>query len=194
MIVLGVDPSLTGTGWARIDTEDRLTIECGTIATKPSGPAVYARYLRGRFISRFISRFILGLDSQQNLAADLVVIEAPAFASKTGSVHERSGLWWQIVAECWYNGVDVLEVPPTSRAKYGSGKGNASKDAVLAAAVRQYSQAPIANNNEADAVILAAIGARVLGEPIEDHLTKPQLEALVKLRPVEQFIVEPVAA
>ena len=35
--------------------------------------------------------------------------------------------------------------------------------------------------NQADAVALAAMGARLLGEPIEDALPKAHLDALAKL-------------
>jgi Holliday junction resolvasome RuvABC endonuclease subunit len=176
MKVIGIDPSLTGMGWALIDTQDILAIECGTVSSKPTGPAIYARFIRARFMARFISELVF-----DNIPVDLAVIEAPAYASRTGHAHDRSGLWWQIVAEFHSKGVPLLEVPPTTRAKYGSGKGNASKDTVLASAIRGYPQAPISNNNEADAVILAAIGARMLGEPIEDHPTKVQISALDKL-------------
>ena len=79
------------------------------------------------------------------------------------------------------SGVEVLPVPPAVRAKYATGKGNAGKDEVLLAASRRYPHAPIVGNDDADAVVLAAIGARMLGEPIEDSLPKTHLDALARL-------------
>ena len=74
-----------------------------------------------------------------------------------------------------------MPVPPSCRAKYATGKGNAGKDEVLLAASRRYPHAPIVGNDDADAVVLAAIGARLLGEPVEDSLPKTHLDALAKL-------------
>ena len=75
----------------------------------------------------------------------------------------------------------MLVVPASSRAKYATGRGNAGKDEVLLAVSRRYPHAPIVNNDQADAVALAAMGARLLGEPIEDSLPKTHLDALAKL-------------
>ena len=61
-----------------------------------------------------------------------------------------------------------MVVPPKTRAKYATGNGGADKRAVLAAVRAAYPQFTIRNDNEADAVVLAAIGARSLGHPIDD--------------------------
>ena len=81
----------------------------------------------------------------------------------------------------WGAGVPVLPVPPSCRAKYATGKGNAGKDEVLLAVARRYPHAPVGGNDEADALVLAAMGARLLGEPVEDSLPKAHLDALAKL-------------
>lgn len=51
---------------------------------------------------------------------------------------------------------------------------------VMAAAIKRYPQFDIANDNEADAVILAAFLARALGRPIEESLPQANLAALEK--------------
>ena len=65
---------------------------------------------------------------------------------------------------------------------YGTGKGNAGKDEVMLATARRYTnQAEVANNDQADALVLAAMGARHLGAPIEESLPQSHLRALDKV-------------
>lgn len=113
--------------------------------------------------------------------ADLVVVEQPAFSRSTGSMHDRSGLWWLAVAKLRSLDRPVVEVTPTARAKYATGKGNAGKDAVLAAVVRRYPDVEVTGNDEADALVLAAMGARWAGHPIDDP-PKTHLAALEAVR------------
>ncbi|MGX1809732.1 hypothetical protein ACWIGI_28760 [Nocardia sp. NPDC055321] len=95
---------------------------------------------------------------------------------------DRHGLWWLIYDTLAEQGHWVIAVPPPNRAKYATGRGNAGKDAVLAAAVRRYPAIDIIiNNNIADAVILMAIGCRLLGEPIDEPLPATNLAALERL-------------
>ncbi|MDN5726076.1 MAG: hypothetical protein L0G99_09135, partial [Propionibacteriales bacterium] len=93
------------------------------------------------------------------------------------------GLWWMIVSQLAVLGVPVVEVAPTSLKKYATGKGNAGKDEVILRSARRYGNAyPCSNNDEADAFILAAMGMRHLGHPIEDGLPQVQVDALAKVR------------
>ena len=66
-----------------------------------------------------------------------------------------SGLWW-LGCDAYGRAVSWREATPTEHA------------------------APIEDNNEADAVILAAIGARLHGHPIDD-IPKANLRSLAKL-------------
>ena len=75
----------------------------------------------------------------------------------------------------------ILTVPPPTRAMFATGRGNAGKDEVLAAAIRRYPAWGIAGNDIADATVLAAIGARLLGHPLEESLPQTHLRALNKL-------------
>jgi crossover junction endodeoxyribonuclease RuvC len=96
--------------------------------------------------------------------ADLVVIEGPAFGSKTGHMHDRSGLWWLVVSALSHRGIAVAEVAPTTVKKYATGKGNGPKGAMVDAASRRLPQVITAgNDNRADALWLHAMGL--------DHLT-----------------------
>lgn len=108
------------------------------------------------------------------------VIEAPAFSQGNGMAHERGGLWWMAYQMLVGHGMPVLVVKPNLRAKYATGNGQAGKDEVLLAASRRYPNVPMTNNNEADAVVLAAMGARVIGCPV-DNLPRTHLDALKTL-------------
>src|SRR5690606_38220704 len=68
-------------------------------------------------------------------------------------------------------------VAPTPLKKYVTGRGNASKDEVLAAAIRRWPDAAINGNDEADAYALRAMGLDHLGHPVAD-VPKTHREAL----------------
>lgn len=165
--VLGIDPSLTGTGLALINTDDRLVAETWTIVTKGHHSDTLLQRL---------DRLDTIVDFVAAVDADLAVIEQSAYSRTAGHQHDRSGLWWLIIARLQPR-IPVVEVPPTTRARYATGKGNASKDTVLLEVARRYPHARPANNNEADALVLAAMGARHLGHPIDD-LPKTHLAAM----------------
>lgn len=170
--VVGLDLSLTSSGIAGIEphtlgfssVQSRITMLKTVKSTGKKGDGLAARQRRlygaGNEIVDLVTLF----------NPDLVVIEAPSYGSKFGSPHDRSGLWWIVVNALGYAGFPVAEVSPQGRAKYGTGKGNAKKDVVEAFVRESYQEiAPrrIANNDEADAILLAAMGARYLGYPVE---------------------------
>jgi crossover junction endodeoxyribonuclease RuvC len=175
-VVLGVDLSLTSTGLAVVRTDDPLWSSLRTIKSKGARADGLVQR-RDRLAGIVIA--VLGL--AQSVEADLVALEGPSFASQGASTHDRSGLWWLTTYALTQNGFRVVEIPPTCRIKYGTGKGNSSKDAVLAAVVRRYPHADVRGNDDADALILACMGARLLGEPVEASLPQANLEALKTL-------------
>jgi crossover junction endodeoxyribonuclease RuvC len=153
--IVGLDLSLTSTGAARI------------------GPA-------GSWTTRFCPP--KGLDSWPRLSwilehvedvvrdSGLVVIEGPSYGSGSGvrqaGHHERGGLWWLVTHSLWLDSRPVAVVPPASLKRYITGKGTAHKDAVLAATIRRYPDIDLDGNDQADALVLAAMGADHLGYPI----------------------------
>lgn len=175
--VLGIDPSLTGTGVALI--EEQSDIRAVTVSTCTSGRTTLqgldGRVQRQARICAEILAFLAGRD------VDLAVIEAPAYDSRTGQQHDRSGLWWRIIDRFYELDVPVAEVTTGGLKKYATGKGNAKKDEVLVAVVRRYPAVEVDNNNEADALVLAAMGARHIGRPIEESLPQLNLQALAKV-------------
>lgn len=181
MIVVGLDLSLTSTGIARVCTDHRRVESVERVTSKGNADAS----LNDRHSRLHNLRRDIGLKCAD---ADLVVVEGPSYGSKTGSQHDRSGLWWIVVdwlindleQDGW--GKTVVEVPPSTRMRYATGKGNAAKDAVLASVVRRYADVDVTGNDEADALILAAMGARHLGAPIDDPLPKTHLAAMDAVR------------
>lgn len=177
LLVAGIDLSLTSTGIAIAEWDDGVAgREVQRIQSKgQAGASLTERHRRlvdtmGRVVS-----FTCG--------ADLVVIEGPSLGqARQGGQHDRAGLWWLVVETLiGQYGSTVVEVPPSVRAKYATGAGNAGKDAVLAAAVKRYPDWDITGNDIADAVILAAMGCRHLGHPI-DSLPQIHLAAMTKVR------------
>lgn len=194
MQVIGIDLSLTSTGLAVVNHSDvfgttaavaRVTSDApktprNTRTGKPEAPTLQQRHDRLQRLTGEVREYCT--------AADLIVIEQPAFSRSTGSMHDRSGLWWLVVAKLHALDVAVIEVTPTARAKYATGKGNAGKDAVLAAVVRRYADVEVTGNDEADALVLAAMGARQLGHPIDD-LPRTHLAALEAVRWPEEALI-----
>lgn len=186
MIVAGVDLSLTCTGLALIRSPER--VETSTVKSKP--PKTGTETLRSRFerMEQISSNVLEAIDG-----ADIVGIEAPAYGMRNGGkMHDRSGLWWRIVGALEDRGVPVVEVSPTSRMMYATGKGNAGKDLVLVTAAATYRQAEISGNDVADAVVVAAMVSRLVGQPIE--LREPAQAKMKALGKVHMpSIVEPAA-
>lgn len=186
MIVAGVDLSLACTGLALIRSPER--VETSTVKSKP--PKAGTETLRSRFerMEQISSNVLEAIGG-----ADIVGIEAPAYGMRNGGkMHDRSGLWWRIVGALEDRGVPVVEVSPTSRMMYATGKGNAGKDLVLVTAAATYRQAEISGNDVADAVVVAAMVSRLVGQPIE--LREPAQAKMKALGKVHiPSIVEPAA-
>jgi crossover junction endodeoxyribonuclease RuvC len=183
LIVVGIDPSLTETGVARIADDGPIGAGLNvrtyvTGAQGKEGARLHERSARLRELAHHL--YVVSDD------ADLVVIEGPSLGSTTPHSFDRHGLWWLLVARLSGNGVPVAEVSPSTLKTYALGKGSGKgtgKDAVLAAAVRRYDDhAPeLANNNEADALLLADMGARHFGRPLTE-LGHQHTRALAAIR------------
>lgn len=158
---MGIDPSLTGTGLARIvaDGQAVRAVSTMTVVSQPGGSSVEARLDRLDAILSDVEDFIL--------PGSLAVIESPAYSRSVGARHERSGLWWMIARAAKRRGCRVLEVSPKTRAKYASGDGNANKAMVTLRMREAWPRVPIRDHNEADALALAALGMRLVGFPVD---------------------------
>lgn len=170
-MVVGIDLSLTATGLAAFG--EAIAPFAATVKTGPDDNTVYGFTKRCWAIADGIREEVGGA------VPDLVVIEGLSFHSKSSSIDKIHASWWIVQDALEMKGWPAAyRVTPNQRAKYASGKGNASKDAVLIETVKRYPDLDIRNNNEADAVILAAMGMRALGAPVEGSLPKANIEAV----------------
>jgi len=111
-----------------------------------------------------------------------VVIEGYSFASRSGqafSIGELGGCVRMTLFEC---NIPIIEVPPTCRAKFATGRGNASKGEVISAISAKtgiiFSGA--SGNDECDAWVLEHMALTYLGKS-QYKWTKEQLSALDKI-------------
>jgi crossover junction endodeoxyribonuclease RuvC len=171
--VVGLDLSLTSAGIARLQVDDQGAVSSwtGTVGSAGTdGATLLQRWLR--------------LDHQAGAVADLVpadvdlvVIESPAFSSQQGNAFDRSGLWWmtldRLMSAPGLNSLRVAEVATQSLNVYATAYGGSDDhglgDLALGAAAREHwgLHFDIDNDDIADAVVLAAMGARWLGHPID---------------------------
>lgn len=152
----GLDISLTGTGIAssagwceRVGAKD--------VTTLPLDDRLKAVDDLAEQIIRHI-----GMD------AAVICVEMPAPSRSGGGVLERSALWWKVVHRLRVaRFLPVAEVPIQARMRYATGKGAASKGAVIDAVARRW---PVfettGDDNLADAAVLAALGADRIGCPL----------------------------
>ena len=163
MIVVGIDASLTGTGLAAV----------GAWAGEPYAVVVGRKGKRSEPLEMRATRQDALLAEARRFiitaSPDLVAIEAPAFGTPGGSTWDRAGLWWGLVQIARGRGIPVVEISPRTRALYATGNGNAGKPEVLSG-VQATLQLSYDEENMIDATVLALIGARWLGSPIDGPL------------------------
>lgn len=136
-VPIGIDLSLTATGirGRYLDT---------VIKSKKTGPA------RLDQIADKVLELVHGNK------ANIAVIEGYSYGSFNGG--ERLGELGGVVrTELWRRDIQYVEVAPNSLKKYATGKGNASKDAVLVSGVHR-SHIQFVDNNACDAWWLWQMG------------------------------------
>lgn len=112
MQFMGLDLSLTSTGYS-------LSGDTGVITTSLKGPE------RLHFISSVI------IDICKEYGVDMVVVEGYSFSSRNSQAHSIGELGGSVRMRLWENKIPFVEVPPTCRAKFATGKGNAGKNEVI---------------------------------------------------------------
>jgi crossover junction endodeoxyribonuclease RuvC len=154
--VIGLDPSLTSSGIATITLGSGVTAEARVVKTAAQvNPTISDRNDRLRRIAAELT------DACRH--AELVAIEGPALSRNTGHVWDRAGLWWLTVDRLLQLDLPLVQIETTVRAKWATGKGNASKTAVAVAMARMWPDVAIPDDNAADALALATIAAQQLG-------------------------------
>jgi crossover junction endodeoxyribonuclease RuvC len=163
--ILGIDPSLTSTGLVVVE----------------GGKVTDSARVRTRLTAHERIDHILSAIGWLARDVDLVGIEGTAYAAKGSSVVQVFGLWGVVSHFLWEARHPYYVIPPACRVKYATGKGNNSKDEVLAAVVRRYAEVTVTGNDVADALVVAAMGARHYGEPLESSLPQVNLKAMEKI-------------
>ena len=163
--VVGIDPSLTGTSYCSIMGGE--VVAYGTIDTGKLEGMERLRALKERLTAVL-----------STLKPDLICIEGYSFGSKGRGVYgiaEWGGVMRMLLEEHLY---DWIEIPPSTLKKFATGKGTAPKETVIAHVYKRWGRM-CANNNEADAFVLAKIGWALTSD---EELTKYQVEALSKIK------------
>ncbi|MDX3034731.1 hypothetical protein [Streptomyces scabiei] len=152
--VAGLDISLTGTGISTLGGTTRVP------TTGRRKDTIVQRNARMKHITDTV------LTEVGNV--HLACVEGPvAYSTPGGSNWDRGGLWWRIVSALIERDIPVAVVSPTARAKYATGSGAARKAAVLDAAQKRYG-AILPTDDEADALILRAMGLEWLGQALAE--------------------------
>lgn len=146
MNIAGIDLSLTSTGYS-------INGDTGVIATKH----------RGAERLSYISTTLLELCEE--FCIDIAVIEGYSFASRNSQAHSIGELGGAVRMRLWENGIPHVDVPPTCRAKFATGKGNASKNEVISAisAKTGIVWSGAGSDDRCDAWILEQMGLASIG-------------------------------
>lgn len=156
--VLGLDTSLSATGIASSAGW------CHTVGyTDKKNPITKLNHAARLAAMHTIRRGVI-----HNIGhPDLVVIETPALSRTGGGSHERGWLWWEVYSYLIDAEIPVALMDPRQRMLYATGKGAATKSAVVDAVARRWPEwATGGDDNQADAVVLMAAGRDWLGHPL----------------------------
>lgn len=154
MRITGLDFSLTRSGLAVVEPGGVLVS-----ATIEPPAKLGTGHRRLRYLYTGIREFTYG--------SDVLVMEGAAYG-RNNSQHKMGGGWWVISHVLWLDNPDMVRVtiPPPNIKKYMTGNSQAGKDEMLIAVMKRIENCPVANNDEADALALAAMGADKLGWPL----------------------------
>lgn len=164
MRLMGLDLSLTSTG---------VSIDGVTSVIRPK--------TRGAERLSDVTKSVLHLCLEKQITC--VLIEGYSFASRSGQAFSIGELGGCIRMALFENSIPVVEIPPTCRAKFATGRGNASKGEVISAISAKtgiiFSGA--SGNDECDAWVLERMGMVRLGIDSYWGWTKEQVSALDKV-------------
>jgi len=149
---IGLDLSLTSTGIAVGD----ITL---TIEPKALKGVERLIYIRNRVTNEVQSQ------AEREKLTPLVLVEGYSFASRNSRSHSLGELGGVVRVDLWEAGFPFVEIPPTVRAKFATGRGNAGKSEVVSAISARTGitwEGP-GSEDRCDAWILQEIGRTRLG-------------------------------
>lgn len=172
MLVIGIDPSLTGTGIVVLN--DGKMVKALTTRNSPELDTVERVLTIKRQIDVEISNYNFPI---------LTVIEGFSYGSKGRALFDIAYLGWRIREYLeWIKNAHLnpwLEVPPSQLKLFATGKGNSAKEVILQQVYKRWG-VEFSDNNQADAFVLAKIGEAYLGAT--DGLTDFQLDVIANLK------------
>lgn len=191
--VVGLDVSLSSTGIARLSLEQGKAPRSFSTTVGRSldeGATLEQRCARLEWVKAAVLDEVIVSGTSWPL--DLVVVEgpAPAMGARPGA-DEMAALRWALLAALHALRVPLAVVSPPTLKVYAAGHGGSAKTPVtkahvVAAARRHYAglfdlAAGPGVADRADSAVLAAMGARHLGRPI-DELPSTHTRALKSVR------------
>jgi len=172
MTILGLDLSLTATGWCWCikdqagDWYDRF----GTISTGDRSGTDRLSWLWKQLAVQMVTSY--------GPAGKLAVIESPSYGSKSATFLQIGWLHWQARILLDKAEIPYVLVAPVQLKQFATGSTKADKALILREVWRRW-RVEAADNNQADAVVLAQIGRALVGEL--DGLTEFQRKVLSRI-------------
>jgi Holliday junction resolvasome RuvABC endonuclease subunit len=157
LIVAGLDLALGHTGWAHVAYEDGRLLAAGEISPPASWP-----------LSDRLDLIAARVGDVVTESVGNVFIERP-IAHRSGTTTIRLGMVHGVVRRELGGGPPIVEVGITEVKKWATGKGNATKDDMVAAAADRFGRH--LTHNEADAALIAAWGREQIIAAVESHPT-----------------------
>lgn len=169
--MLGIDPSLSSTGYAFIEHGKLVT---GCITTDKLCGAHRLVYIRNQ-VSRILDR----------LDPTLVVMEDYAMGARGNNMFHIGEMGGVLKAHMWENGFDVLSIPPTVMKSAIALNGRADKKDITLALAKRFA-IKVLQHDEADAVGLMLVGEMRCGirrtEVCTDAKSKAQSQRFESIR------------
>lgn len=161
-VVCGIDPSLTNTGIA-ILTNGQPTLITSTGIGGHNGADYQTRSRRLRAVLTNILHTI----DQHTTTPDLFVIEGILeHGPMLPSAIDRHALWHGLYAALDARNHHPAVINPATLKKWATGRGNAKKPDILATVRQWWPNEIVMDDDRADALVLAAIGAHHAGDPM----------------------------
>lgn len=169
---LGIDPSQTAAGIAAIThgplSWPVLLRDVGETGHRADPWTRRARRIRAQ--AKRVMNVVDEAAESLGLQYVLAVVEGPAYANRLPSQFDRAGVFWGIISALDARNIPIAVIPPTTRAIFATGHGHADKKLVVQETKAIWREAgdpglveAISNDNKADALTLATMGAMHLG-------------------------------
>lgn len=192
-VVIGLDLSLTAPGIARIlepwgdEPAHAVATTLDRVPTTEQDRGLVLHEAAERIAQR--AGALTALTTGERLA----VMEALLLQSANGKAMERAAFWWMVRAQLELRGFEVVSVHPTSRRSIAMDdaaraewrnapkhqKAAAGKRAVLASVRRRWPGVVLPDDNAADALVCAEVGAHRAGFAGLPYLAGPQMKSLL---------------